>query len=126
MIDSEEAQAAAELLDELESSRLEVILIPQRYRTNEGGCVRCAISKNASWYRRFCAAYTARRFKKDAKGKRTPHTRRNAAPDTLIKRQAVIRALTDIENGRSPEETVYGRRLAPIIALRVRHAANPF
>jgi hypothetical protein len=126
------AAAAQELLDELESSRLEVILVPQRIHTNEGGCVRVAISKNVRWYRAFCAAYTARRFKKNAKGVKVPYQRKNAAHDTLIKRSQVVNTLRAIAAGR-PAPSCYGYRLAPLVEVRaaqIRAAGveiqNPF
>jgi hypothetical protein len=97
--------AAEELLAELESTRLEVALVPQRIRTNEGGMIRVAISKNATWYRRFCAQYLSAR------------KRCNAAPDTLIKRALTVRALTQMAAGKWPE-TTYVARLAPIVEAR--------
>jgi hypothetical protein len=98
--------AAEELLAELESNSLQVMLVPTRYRMNEGGCVRVAVSKNATWYRRFCALYASGR------------KRNNRAFDTKIKRLATIRALERFAQGASPRG-VYGERLQPIVA---RHA----
>ncbi|AHF94454.1 hypothetical protein OPIT5_16640 [Opitutaceae bacterium TAV5] len=69
------------LLAELESSCLEVVLVPQRIRTNEGGMIRVAVSKNATWYRRFCASYASSR------------RRKNLAFDTKIKRRNVATTL---------------------------------
>lgn len=126
------ADAAQSLLDELESLRLEVILVPQRIRTNEGGCVRVAVSKNVKWYRAFCAAYTARRFKKDAKGVKIPYQRKNAAHDTSIKRRQVLNTLRAMAQGRTLT-TVYAYRLAPLVEVRESsrrradvNALNPF
>jgi len=99
--------AAAELLDELEGSQLEVILVPQRIHTNEGGCVRVAISKNATWYRRFCVLYCSSRVRK------------NAAFDTKIKRAIVVRTLQAIADGR-PVRSEYAQRLNPFIEDRAR------
>jgi hypothetical protein len=48
-------EALTQMFEELDSSCLEVMLVPQRYRTNEGGMIRVALSKNATWYRAFCA-----------------------------------------------------------------------
>lgn len=97
--------ALQEMLAELDSSRLEVILVPQRYRTNEGGMVRVAVSKNAAWYRRFCAAYLSSR------------RRRNLASDTAIKRQATIRTLEALIAGR-PVRGLYASRLAALAERR--------
>lgn len=78
------------LLAELEGSRLEVVLVPCRRACNEGGCYRVAASKNAEWYRRFCAQHASSR-------------RRNRALfDTKIKRANVVSVLTRlIEKGQS-------------------------
>ncbi len=78
-----------QMLAELESSCLEVVLVPARHRTNEGASVRCAISKNALWYRRFCAAFPSDR------------KRNNAAFDTRIKRAGTIATLNALISGRS-------------------------
>ena len=100
--------AAQSLLDELEASCLEVILIPQRVFTNVGGCVRCAVQKNARWYRDFCAAYPSNR--------KTP--RRRAQVDTLIKRALTIKALRSMAGSGRAVEGVYARRLAPLCECR--------
>lgn len=78
------------MLAELESSRLEVVLVPQRWHTNEGGMVRCAISRNATWYRDFCAAHSSARVRK------------NAAHDTRIKRAGTVRVLGALAAGALP------------------------
>lgn len=71
----------SEMLNELESYRLEVALVPQKRFTNEGGMIRVAVCQNAKWYRDFCAAHLSRRV------------RRKAATDTRIKRAGTVRAL---------------------------------
>lgn len=83
------AAALSEMRDEFESLRLEVILVPQRYRTNEGGMVRCAVGKNAPWYQRFCARYSS------------PRRRKNLAFDTRIKRAETARVLAALCEGRT-------------------------
>lgn len=83
----EHAAALRVMADELESSRLVVALVPQRIRTNEGGCVRVAVEKNAKWYRDFCAAYPSAR------------RRKNAAFDTRIRRTNTARALAAMLRG---------------------------
>lgn len=105
-------EALTEMLEQLESSCLEVMLIPQRYRTNEGGMIRVAVSKNATWYRGFCAQYLSGR------------QRKNNAPDTKIKRAQTLRTLRRLLTGVPPQgEYAFrlmpiARRLAASIALR--------
>ncbi|OAM89859.1 hypothetical protein OH491_17500 [Termitidicoccus mucosus] len=89
------------MLGELLASRLTVILVPQRIRTNEGGCVRVAIEKNAHWYREFVAAYSSSR------------RRRNLAFDTRIKRANTIRTLSVLIAGR-PSQSQYAPHLIRI------------
>jgi hypothetical protein len=77
------------MLNELESSQLEVALVPCRVPVNSGGCIRVAVSKNCFWYREFCRRHVSSRF------------RRNAAVDTKIKRRDVLRLLRRLIGGRS-------------------------
>ena len=86
----EHQAAAEELLGELEGSCLEVALVPTRWRMNEGGCIRVAVSKNATWYQRFCRQHPSARIRK------------NQAFDTRIKRRNTIRALARFAQGASP------------------------
>jgi hypothetical protein len=90
-----------QLLAELESSRLEVFLVPSRRRVNEGGCVRVAVSKNAGWYRAFCRRHPSGRL------------RRNAAPDTRIKRANVLRLLAQLAEGK-PSTSKYAPEILRI------------
>lgn len=76
-----------QMLAELESSRLEVILVPLRRPANVGGMARVAASVNAPWYRRFCAAFPSDRI------------RRKAAFDTRIKRANTVAALNALIAG---------------------------
>lgn len=99
--------AALELLAELESSRLEVALVPTRWRMNEGGCIRVAVSKNATWYRRFCEQHLSAR------------RRLNRSLDTKIKRQHTLRALQRIAEGK-PTRGVYAERLRPFVQRRAQ------
>lgn len=46
-----------EMLDELESSSLEVMLSPAPAPQHDGHMVRVAYSKNAHWYRKLCERY---------------------------------------------------------------------
>ena len=77
------------MLAELEGSCLEVVLIPQRRHTNEGGMIRVAASKNALWYRNYCARHLSSRL------------RSRSLPDTRIKRRATVATLRALINGRS-------------------------
>lgn len=113
-------EAAFELMiAELESSRLEVGLVPERRHTCCGGMVRVALSRNCAWYRRYCADHPSSR------------KRRNLAPDTRIKRRDTLRLLNRLARGlrcRSKYEeplrriaATFGRRSAldeRIAALR--------
>lgn len=77
------------MLNELESSQLEVMLVPQRTFTNHGGMVRVAVSRNVKWYRDFCGRFPSSRVRK------------NCAFDTRIKRRDVLRVLRGALAGRS-------------------------
>lgn len=99
------------MLDELESSRLEVILVPERRRTHECGMIRCAISKNARWYRAFCGENLSSRV------------RRNLAPDTCIKRAQTLRSLARLIAGGRPRGR-YAWQLVTIAARRAKAAAS--
>lgn len=94
-------QIAEYFLNELESSRLLVELIPQKIRTNEGGCIRVAVSKNANWYRAFCAAHASSRY------------RRKCAFDTVIRRRQCLSCLHRLSKG--PAKGVYSERLISFI-----------
>lgn len=94
------------MLNELEASQLEVVLVPQRWFTNHGGMVRCAISKNAKWYRDFCAAHPSGR------------QRKNLASDTRIKRRDTLRILRGLLAGTT--RSSYAATLIAIAHRRLR------
>ncbi len=78
------------LLDQLESHRLEVMLVPLNPRLrnyNEGGCKRVAIDVPPAWYRRLC--------------RDNPSSRgvRRGKPDTRIKRANVLALLRRLAIG---------------------------
>lgn len=100
-----------EMLNELESSCLEVILVPERRRTCEGGCIRVAVSKNALWYRQFCATYLSTR------------KRRNLAPDTCIRRRETLNALRRMIAGKASPKSHYVYRLEIIAEQRLRRTS---
>jgi len=96
------------MLAELQSSQLEVILVPQKRYTNECGMIRVAVSKNCSWYRKFCAANTSKRGV------------RRGRQDTIIRRQHTIRALERMIAGQPSR---YYRDQLEAIARRMNRAA---
>ena len=91
------------MLAELESSMLEVVLVPTRRWVNEGGCIRVAANRNCTWYRRFCAAHGSSRF------------RRAALFDTCIKRRNVVRLLEQMVAG-VPVRSKYAEELLALAA----------
>lgn len=95
------------MLAELESSRLEVVLVPARFEVNVGACVRVAISRNADWYRRFCGAHGSSR------------RRRNLAWDTCVKRRDTVRLLETLIGGRATRSG-YAEELLSIAWRRCR------
>ena len=89
---------------ELTSRRLEVVLVPspvELWPTEQQRRVVC--ERNPGWYRELCRQYDSNRTR----------PRRRRKPDTLIKRQHVLRALAEIENGRL--DTDYARRVYPFV-----------
>lgn len=108
MIPNEQLQGVEQMLGELESSCLEVVLVPSRQRVNECGCIRVAVSRNATWYRRFCARHASGRI------------RNNAAFDTRIKRRNVVRTLNAILRGRARSKYV-----PELLRIAARYAAQP-
>jgi len=81
-VETERPMTGAEiLLMQLESSCLEVVLVPSKRFVNEGGCIRVAQQRNAKWYQQFCKNHSSDR------------RRKNLLHDTKIKRRNVIRAL---------------------------------
>jgi hypothetical protein len=73
--------ALNEMLAELETYRLEVVLVPCRRFVNEGGMIRVAAGKNAKWYSEFCYDHSSSR------------ARVHRLHDTKIKRRNVLRLL---------------------------------
>lgn len=100
------------MLDELESSRLHVEVIPAPSPRHEGHGVRAVFEQNAAWYRRFCASFLSSRRRPSAK------------VDTAIRRRETVRALRRLLD-KGAAGPVYGPRL--IDAARAywkRHAAD--
>src|SRR5947209_5674569 len=104
-------EAALDLLIELESTRLEVVLIPSADPdcAMRGGMIRVVQNANCKWYRAFCKSHQTRR--------KRPRRRRNYS-DTLIKRAYTVRALESLSEGRSAG--IYEERLKPFIKERMK------
>jgi hypothetical protein len=97
------------MLDELESHRLEVQLVPLNPRLrgfNEGGMKRVVADRNADWYRRLCAAHLSSRKRNHRKS------------DTKIKRASIIRILRRLCDGK-PSVSKYAIELQKIGARLV-------
>ncbi len=80
------------MLMELESTRLEVQLVPLNPRLrnyNEGGCKRVVANRNATWYRALCLKHPSSRVRNHRK------------PDTKIKRRNVERLLRRLIAGQA-------------------------
>lgn len=92
------------MLDELESSGLEVMKVPGRH----GGYIRVPVSVNAEWYRHFCRLYGDNR------------TNRRMRQRTMIKRCHTIAALKRLIAGNS--SSLYAERLIAFVEReRGRH-----
>ena len=96
------------MLAEMESHRLEVMLVPARWETNAGACVRVAVSKNCTWYRAFCGRHASSR------------RRTKAAFDTRIRRRDVERLLARLIAAGSRSK--YAEELMAVAQRRVRSA----
>lgn len=83
--------ALQEMQYELQSSRLEVILIPQCDPVNVGACVRAAVSFNCEWYRKLCADFESNRRRKYRKFK------------TKVKRKNIERILSRLIAGKESD-----------------------
>lgn len=90
------------MLMELESNRLEVVLVPSKVNPSGSGMIRAVAWRNALWYRKFCAANLSTR------------KRRNSRPDTCIKRFRTVDALQKMIEGR--RSTYYFNQLSDIAA----------
>lgn len=79
-----------QLLNELESHQLQVILVPLNPRQrnyNDGGMKRCVADKSPRWYALFCAQHPSSRGVRKGKF------------DTRIKRKNVLRLLRRLSAG---------------------------
>lgn len=72
------------MLDMLESSRLEVVLVPlnpNQRNWDEFGCKRVVVERNCFWYRTLCGHHASKRGV------------RRGRFDTIVRRQHTLRAL---------------------------------
>lgn len=92
-------EIANDLLQELLSSRLEVVLIPAPEQRHSGHCVRAVQEANPEWYQKFCEIY--------------PSNRKGRKIRTKIKRRETIKALEFISKGKTAG--CYGERLISFI-----------
>jgi hypothetical protein len=76
------------MLAELESNRLEVVLVPSKRAANPWDMIRVCASRNAAWYRKFCAAHSSTR------------KRSNPHHDTCIRRANTISVLSRLTEGK--------------------------
>ncbi len=101
-----------QMLDELESHRLEVQLVPLNPRLrnwNAGGMKRVAVDKNAKWYSDFCRRHLSSRKRNKRKW------------DTKIKRANIVRILRRLCDGR-PSVSKYAEELRRISTFLPKHA----
>lgn len=96
LTDQEIRCKAQEMLEELETNRLEVCLIPP-YWDPDLNWRRAVISQNAQWYQEFCSEYPSKRQVRKGKF------------DTIIRRNATINGLNRVIAG--DRKTVYAKRL---------------
>lgn len=90
------------LLCELESNQLQVCLAPSKRAINEWDQIRVALSRNASWYQKFCAAHTSKRGV------------RRGRQDTIIRRQHTLRALERLIANK-PKGGIYEERILELL-----------
>ncbi len=80
-----------EMLAQLESHRLEVVLVPLNPKMrgyNEGGMKRVCADKNPRWYSSFCSRHPSSR------------RRNHRKHDTKIKRASIVRILARLVGGK--------------------------
>lgn len=100
---------AAELLNELDYKRHEVVLIPAPEPRHSGHKIRVAQNSNPSWYSRLCSEYQSIR----GRGRK-----RYDRPRTFINRIRVVRTLSKIVEA-GDVAGVYAERLHRILVREV-------
>ncbi len=103
------AASLQEMLAELESNQLEIVLTPAPRPAHEGHMIRVRAGQNPRWYREHCARFPSSR------------RRRNPRPDTRVRRRDTVKALRDMLSGGSRSR--YAVELCRIAIRRVRQ--NP-
>ncbi len=93
-----------QMLAELESNLLEVILAPSKRRERDWDMIRVAARRNCNWYRAFCARHSSDRI------------RRNSLFDTRIKRRSTVRALNQLIAGKPA-----GKYAAELLEIAATH-----
>lgn len=88
MIESYLKSSLTEMLYELQSNRLEVILVPQEEPVNCGACIRVPKRMNCEWYREFCECFPGKPKKNSRK------------LNTKIRRKETIRLLKRLISGQ--------------------------
>ena len=97
---SAEAQASAlEMLEELRSRKIKVILVPNPEKPDSVHKLRAVEISNPAWYQELCAQYPARTHRKK--------------PSTIIRRSCVLRGLQELAEGRM--QSLYAERLLPFV-----------
>ena len=105
----EQRRMAEEMLAELQSQRLEVVLVPSR----EGvGMIRAVSEQNPEWYREFCRLYPSRR--------RRSHLKQEF--DTAISRKTTIKGLEHLLEGNVTSP--YAERLLNFINRRLKNGGG--
>ncbi len=80
-----------QMLAELESQRLEVVLVPLNPKLrgyNEGGCKRVCSNRSPRWYSQLCSRHLSSRIRNHKK------------LDTKIKRLSILRILQRLRDGK--------------------------
>lgn len=108
---------AREMADELESNRLEVVLLPHKRAMHPAQMVRATTSTNPEWYQKLCAQFVSSR-------KRGHRQNR-----TAIKRREALRALRRIAEGKGPRRNShyaprYIELLLPVVEYELKHIAD--
>lgn len=95
-----------QMLNELESFQLLVVLAPAPRQMHEGHMVRVAIERNPLWYQRLCAMFTSQR----QSGKLT----------TRIRRARVLKILRQLHAGKESESylTPYLKHIAQQLEVK--------
>lgn len=109
-IDKDTKLKLVEMLYELQTNWLEVVLIPQKDPANADACIRRSISQNVDWYRQLCANH-------ESSGKQS---KRRKKFQTKIKRKDIISTLTRLI-GKGECDRKYADELVEIAKHRLQN-----